>query len=44
MPVLIAGEHDFERRTRLRDASLEVVEATNRASGDLGHEPGDARG
>ena len=30
VPVLIAGEHDFERRTRLRDASLEVVEATNR--------------
>ena len=28
--VLIAGEHDFERRNRLRDASLEVVEATNR--------------
>ena len=30
VPVLIAGEHDFERRTRLRDASLGVVEATNR--------------
>jgi hypothetical protein len=30
VPVLIAGEHDFERRNRLRDASLEVVEATNR--------------
>src|ERR687897_993 len=29
VPVLIAGEHDFERRDRLRDASLEVVEATN---------------
>ena len=30
VPVLIAGEHDFERRTRLRDASLGVVEVTNR--------------
>jgi hypothetical protein len=30
VPVLIAGEHDFERRNRLREASLEVVEATNR--------------
>src|SRR5918997_2286936 len=29
VPVLIAGEHDFERRNRLRDASLGVVEETN---------------
>jgi hypothetical protein len=30
VPVLIAGEHDFERRTRLREASLGIVEVTNR--------------
>jgi hypothetical protein len=29
VPVLIAGEHDFERRNRLREASLGVVEETN---------------
>jgi hypothetical protein len=29
VPVLIAGEHDFERRDRLRDASLGVIEETN---------------
>src|SRR5215203_1165403 len=29
VPVLIAGEHDFERRNRLREASLSVVEETN---------------
>jgi hypothetical protein len=29
VPVLIAGEHDFERRDRLREASLRVVEQTN---------------
>src|SRR5215211_2262149 len=29
VPVLIAGEHDFERRNRLREASLDVVEETN---------------
>jgi hypothetical protein len=29
VPVLIAGEPDFERRTRLREASLGIVEATN---------------
>src|SRR5215207_8155700 len=29
VPVLIAGERDFERRTRLREASLGVVEVTN---------------
>ena len=29
VPVLIASEHDFERRNRLREASLGVVEETN---------------
>ena len=29
VPVLLAGEHDFERRNRLREASLDVVEETN---------------
>ncbi|CAN5782339.1 MAG: hypothetical protein H0T55_03060 [Rubrobacteraceae bacterium] len=29
VPVLIASEHDFERRDRLREASLGVVEETN---------------
>src|SRR5918998_1391647 len=29
VPVLIASEHDFERRNRLREASLVVVEETN---------------
>src|SRR5919107_2857334 len=29
VPVLIAGEHDFERRNRLREVSLDVVEETN---------------
>src|SRR5918994_6122783 len=29
LPVLIASEHDFERRNRLREASLGVVEETN---------------
>jgi hypothetical protein len=29
VPVLIAGEHDFGRRDRLREASLSVVEETN---------------
>ena len=29
VPVLIAGEPDFERRTRLREASLGIVEVTN---------------
>jgi len=29
VPVLIASEHDFERRNRLRKASLGVVEGTN---------------
>src|SRR5215210_3752616 len=29
VPVLIAGEHDFKRRDRLRGASLGVVEETN---------------
>src|ERR687898_3638179 len=29
VPVLIAGEHDFGRRDRLREASLGVVEETN---------------
>src|SRR5919107_2007035 len=29
VPVLIADEHDFERRNRLREASLGVVEETN---------------
>src|SRR5829696_8128277 len=29
VPVLIASEHDFERRNRLREASLDVVEETN---------------
>src|SRR5215211_9213066 len=29
VPVLIAGEHDFGRRNRLREASLGVVEESN---------------
>src|SRR5215204_3039718 len=29
VPLLIAGEHDFERRNRLREASLGVVEESN---------------
>src|SRR5919112_1740335 len=29
VPVLMASEHDFERRNRLREASLSVVEETN---------------
>src|ERR687898_237144 len=29
VPVLIASEHDFERRNRLREAALGVVEETN---------------
>jgi hypothetical protein len=29
VPVLIASEHDFKRRNRLREASLGVVEETN---------------
>jgi len=29
VPVLISGEQDFERRNRLREASLDVVEETN---------------
>src|SRR5215207_10833414 len=29
VPVLIASEHDFERRNRLREASLGVVEESN---------------
>ena len=29
VPVLIASEHDYERRNRLRDAALSVVEESN---------------
>lgn len=37
VPVLIAGEHDFEKRNRLREAAMAVVEESNPKRLDILH-------